>query len=185
MLGNVTRPGIHGQPSQAPFHVYYSRMSDSATLTWAQVPRPFRILARWITIAQAAGYGVSLAFARQTADRFQPDPGDGVPLAAGAPELLLSAHSHLLGMTALFALSGLCFALCSRPTGRLKHALIATPFFAIMLAFTAVWLMKYAHGFVWVLLAANIVMAVVFYTQIIVTLRELRAARRAEAAAGG
>ncbi len=160
-------------------------MTRSVAITWTDVPAPFRVLARWITIAQAAGYGVSLAFARQTADRFRPVPGSSGPAfsAADAHELLLSTHSHLLGMTALFALSGLCFALCARPAGRLKHALLATPFFAIMVAFTAVWLMKYAAGFVWLLLAANVVMAVVFYTQIIVTLRELRHARRNDAAA--
>jgi len=141
-------------------------------LTWADVPHPFRVLARWITIAQAAGFGVGLAFSRQNAARFA-RAGD---TAMAAQELLLSAHSHLLGMTALFALSGVSFALCSRPTGKLKTLMISAPFFAIMLAFTAVWLMKYAYGFVWLLLACFIVMAVVFYAQIVITLRELRKA---------
>ena len=88
------------------------------TLTWAQVPRPLRLLARWITIAQAAGYGVSIAFARQMAARF-----DG-PAGADNHALLLSAHSHLLGMTALFALSGACYALCSKPKDPLKSVAI-------------------------------------------------------------
>jgi len=142
------------------------------SVTWADVPHPFRVLARWITIAQAAGYGVGLAFARQNAARFE--GADGTVRAAN--ELLLSAHSHLLGMTALFALSGVCFALCSKPTGRIKTLMISAPFFAIMLAFTAVWLMKYWPVFVWLLLGANVVMAVVFYAQIMITLRELRRA---------
>lgn len=144
------------------------------TITWADVPQPFRVLARWITIAQAAGFGVGLAFARQNIARFSSGP-DGATLVAH--DLLLSAHSHLLGMTALFALSGVCFALCRTPTGSLKTALLSAPFFAIMVAFTAIWLMKYAHAFVWLLLAANLLMTVVFYWQIIVTLRELRKAR--------
>jgi len=145
------------------------------TFTWADVPKPFRVLGRWVTIAQAAGFGVGLAFARQNAARFS-----GSDSAINAHELLLSAHSHLLGMTALFALSGLCFALCSKPEGPLKTALISLPFLAIVLAFTAVWLMKYAYGFVWVLLAAMVVMSVCFYWQIIVTLRELRRLKNAQ-----
>jgi hypothetical protein len=152
-------------------------MAD-VTLTWAQVPPPLRTLARWITIAQAAGYGVSLAFARQTARRFLAG-GSG----ADAHEMLLAAHSHLLGMTALFALSGLCFALCTWPKGRWKPALLATPFAAILLAFTALWLMAYAPGFAMLLLAANVVMAVVFYVQVVVILRTLR--RVGREAAGG
>ena len=138
--------------------------------TWSAIPQPFRVLARWITIAQAAGYGVGLAFARQNAARFNSSDG------AAVNELLLSAHSHLLGMTALFAMSSLCFALCDKPVGTLKNVIIAAPFAAILLAFTAIWLMKYAGGMVWVLGLSFIVMTVVFYTQIIVTLRSLRKA---------
>lgn len=142
------------------------------TLTWDRVPRSFRILARWITIAQAAGYGVSIAFARDTTSRFM--SGDAVDTHA----LLQSAHSHLLGMTALFALSGVSFALCSSPDGRLKAAALRTPFAAILVAFTALWLMKSVPVLVWVLLASQLVMAVAFYFQTIVTLRELRRVRR-------
>ena len=144
------------------------------TLTWAQVPRPLRLLARWITIAQAAGYGVSLAFARQMASRFDNLSG------TDSHELLLSAHSHLLGMTALFALSGACYALCSKPKEPLRSAAIVSPFAAIMTAFTAVWLMRFSPAFSVLLLTAHIVMAVTFYYQIIITLRELRAVRKAE-----
>ena len=146
----------------------------AAALTWSQVPRPLRTLARWITIAQAAGYGVSIAFARQMAGRFTS------PAGADNHELLLAAHSHLLGMTALFALSGACFALCSTPKEPLKSLAIATPFAAIMIAFTAVWLMRFSPDFAVLLVAAQVVMAVVFYYQIVLTLRELRAVNKAE-----
>jgi hypothetical protein len=149
-------------------------MTATTTLTWAQVPRPLRLLARWITIAQAAGYGVSIAFARQMAARFTN------PAGADSHELLLAAHSHLLGMTALFALSGACYALCAGPREPLKSAAIVTPFAAIMVAFTAVWLMRFSPDFVMLLAAAQVVMAVVFYYQIVVTLRELRAVNKSE-----
>ena len=140
--------------------------------TWADVPRTFRTLARWITIAQAAGFGVSLVFARQDASRFLTS-GNG----ADIHDLLQSAHSHLLGMTALFAMSGFCFALCERPRDPLKSVVLAVPFLAIMLAFVAVWLMKYSLLFAWVLVGANLVMTVAFYIQIIATLRALRLQR--------
>ncbi len=143
-------------------------MNQPYTLTWARVPPVFRTLARWITIAQAAGYGVSIVFVRQTASQFRALQG------ADAHGLLLSAHSHLLGMTALFALSGACFALCERPRDPVKKVVLVAPFAAIMIAFVSVWLMRASPVFAWPLLAANVVMAVAFYFQIIVTLRELR-----------
>ena len=154
-------------------------MSQAASPTWASVPRTFRTLARWITIAQAAGFGVSLVFARQTANRFL--AGAGGP---DLPILLQSAHSHLLGMTALFAMSGFCFALCERPRDPVKSVVLAAPFLAIMLAFVAVWLLKYSLLWAWVLVAANLVMTVAFYIQVIATLRALRLQRTADNRAG-
>ena len=102
-------------------------MSSPPVVTWRDVPAPLRVLARWVTIAQAAGYGVSLVM---------------VPRLPRTADTLAAAHAHLLGMTALFAITGLCFALCERPGGRWKTALLATPFIAILVAFTAVWLAK-------------------------------------------
>ena len=145
-------------------------MQQATKLTWAQLPETFRVLARWITIAQAAGYGVSIVFARQTAQKFLAGAGD-------SHELLLSAHSHLLGMTALFAISGAMFALCERPAEPLKRTVLVAPFAAIMIAFVSLWLMRITPLFTWPLMAANVVMAVAFYFQIIVTLRELRKQR--------
>lgn len=160
-------------------------MDDSpkrAAWTWASVPRPVRQLARWVTIAQAAGYGVGLALVRQALNL----PGseasgtDGPSVAEPLTQMLLSTHSHLLGMTALFTISGIAFSLCERPGDPWKQRILIAPFVAIVTAFTAVWLMKYWHGpFSWVLVAANVAMAVAFYTQIIVVLRELRRVRTA------
>jgi hypothetical protein len=138
--------------------------------TWRDVPAPFRTLAYWVTIAQAAGYGVSLAM---------------VPRVPHSPDMLLAAHGHLLGMTALFAISGFLFAFCEKPGGAWKSRILAAPFLAILVAFTAVWFAKELdHRFVWLLPVTGLVMSVAFYTQIIRILRELKAARRADAAAG-
>ena len=132
--------------------------------TWRDVPRPLRVLARWVTIAQAAGYGVSLAL---------------VPRMPHSPDMLLGAHAHLLGMTALFAITGLLFAVCERPAGAWKTRLIAAPFLAILVAFTAVWFAKsFDQRWVWALPVTGLVMTVAFYTQTVIILRELKAAAR-------
>ena len=141
-------------------------MPSTPALTWRSVPRPLRLLARWVTITQAAGYGVSLVL---------------LPRMPRTPDMLLSTHAHLLGMTAMFALSGVCFALCERPAGRWKMVIIAAPFLAILAAFTAVWLASAVnHRFVWVLPVTGTVMTLCFYTQTVVVLRELRRAARGE-----
>ena len=134
--------------------------------TWRDVPAPFRVLARWVTIAQAAGYGVSLAM---------------VPRMPRSPDMLLGAHAHLLGMTALFAISGFLFAFCERPGDAWKTRILAAPFLAILVALTAVWLAKELdHRFVWLLPVTGLVMTAAFYAQTIRILRELRAAGRTE-----
>ena len=139
-------------------------MPTAPTLLWRDVPRSLRLVARWVTIAQAAGYGVSLVL---------------VPRMPRSPDMLLSTHAHLLGMTALFALSGACFALCERPAGRWKSAIIVVPFIAILTAFTAVWLASALdHRFVWLLRVTGAVITVAFYTQTVVILRALRQAAR-------
>lgn len=141
-------------------------MSDPTPFpSWRTVPPAFRVLARWVTIAQAAGYGVSLAM---------------VPRMPRSPDMLLGAHAHLLGMTALFAITGFLFVFCERPGGAWKTRILAAPFLAILVAFTAVWLAKELdHRFVWLLPVTGLVMTVAFYAQIIRILRELREARRA------
>ncbi len=134
-----------------------------SAITWREVPAPFRVLARWVTIAQAAGYGVSLAM---------------LPRVPRTPDMLAGAHAHLLGMTALFAISGVLFAVCEKPEGAWKTRILVAPFAAILVAFTAVWLAKdLDHRFVWLLPVTGLVMTVAFYAQTIVILREIKGVR--------
>lgn len=160
-------------------------------LTWRQVPAPIRSLARWATIVNAAGYAVAIAFVRHTtslspagvASRYR---GEDPSAATGAmqfpkplAEMLLSTHTHLLGMTTLFVISGLCFALCPRPAGRWKAFLLAEPFAATLVSFAAIWLTRFVDArFAWLLFASSTSMALVFAIQTAVTLRELHAADR-------
>lgn len=159
-------------------------------ITWARVPEPIRALARWATIVNAAGYVTALLLVRHTtrfsaagaAARYRgTDPAAVTSVTATMQfpkplaEMLLTTHTHLLGMAALFVISGLCFALCPRPTGRWKRLLIVEPFAAILVSFGALWLIRFVDArFVWLLFASSTSMAIVFAIQTIVTLRALR-----------
>ena len=137
-------------------------MTTSTTFTWRDAPPALRLLARWVTITQAAGYGISLVL---------------LPRIPRTPDTLLSTHAHLFAMTALFAISGVCFALCERPAGRWKTAILVTPFLAILGGLMAVWLASTVdHRFVWLMPVTGGVMSLAFYTQVVVVLRELRKA---------
>ena len=162
------------------------------SLTWAQVPAPIRTVARWATVVNAAGYGVALMFVRHTtamtpagiAARYRgldPAAAPDAPLQYPKPvaELLTSTHTHLLGMAALFVVSGLCFAICSWPTGRWKRILIAEPFVATLVSMATLWLIRFVDPrFVWLLLLSSGSMAIVLAIQTSVVLRELGQADR-------
>ena len=47
------------------------------------------------------------------------------------PEMLNITHTHLLGMAAIFAFSGLALALCERPSERWRKLLVVEPFVAL------------------------------------------------------
>lgn len=164
-------------------------MIASPALTWRDLPRPFRTLARWLTMVQAVGYTVSLIFIWHTT-RLTPSgaaaryrgaegaEGDGaMQFPKSFAEMLTTTHTHILSMAAIFAFSGLCLALCSRPAERWRRVLIAEPFIALLTSFGAMWLMRYVDPrFSWVLYASSLSMAIVFYAQVIFILRELTAA---------
>ena len=165
---------------------------NGATFTWARVPAPIRTVARWATIVNAVGYLVALAFVGHTTGitpsgtsaRYRGvDPGLAPDTAMQFPkplaEMLTSTHTHLLAMSALFVVSGLCFALCAWPAGRLKRFLIAEPFAATLVSMGSLWLVRYVDGrFAWLVLVSSVSMAVVFAIQTVVTLRELSVADR-------
>ncbi len=169
-----------------------------AAVSWRDVPETIRSLARWAMIVNATGYVVALAFVRHTtgltaagaAARYRgAEPSAGAPMdlpmtfPKPVAEMLLSTHTHLLGMAALFVVSGLCLALCSRPSGRWKRFLVIEPFVATLVSFAALWLMRYVDGrFAWLLFASSASMAAVFGSQTVIVLRELHRVDREAAA---
>jgi hypothetical protein len=163
-------------------------------LSWSTLPETFRVLGRWITLVQLVGYTTSLVFIRHTtgmmpggvASRYR---GSDAETAEGAmqfaksfPEMLTITHTHLFAMAAIFVFSGLALALCARPSERWRRILIVEPFVALLVSFSAMWLMRYADArFSWLLGLSSGLMAVTFYVQSFYILRELKT--RAPAAA--
>jgi hypothetical protein len=163
-----------------------------AGVTWENAPRPLRVLAAWLTAVQLVGYTTSLVFVWWTT-RLVPagiaghyrgsDPSateGAMQFAKSFAEMLTITHTHLLGMAVIFAVTGACVALCGSLPERARRLLIAEPFAALLISFGAMWLMRYADPrFAWLLEASSLVMAVTFYLQSALVLRELHRTREA------
>ena len=162
------------------------------TVTWRSVPTTLRTLARWVTIVQLVGYTTSLIFVWHTtrlvppgvAARYRGVDPEATQAAMQFPksfaEMLTITHTHLLSMAVIFVLTGLGVALCERVSERWKRWLIADPFVALLVSFSAMWLMRYVDPrFSWLLEASSALLAVTFYLQSYLILREVRRGERA------
>ena len=161
-------------------------MSGPHHLTWSALPPSLRSLGRWLTIVQLVGYTTALVFVWHTT-RLVPsgvaghyrgtDPdstASAMQFSKSFVEMLTVTHTHLLGMAVIFALSGASLALCSWPADRWKRVLIAEPFAALLISFAVMWLMRYVDPrFAWLLEASSALMAVTFYAQSFLILRDL------------
>jgi hypothetical protein len=158
------------------------------------MPRSIRALARWITIVQLVGYTTSLLFIHHTTGttpggvsaRYRGSETEASDAAMQFPksfaEMMTITHTHLFSMAVIFVLSGLALALCSRLSERWRRLLIVEPFVALLVSFSAMWLMRYVDPrFSWLLALSSAIMAVTFYVQSFFILRELMT--RAPAAA--
>ena len=163
-------------------------------MTWKDLPAPVRTLGRWITIVQLVGYTTSLVFVWHTTRLLPPGVaaryrGTNPDLTEGAMqfpksfgEMLTITHTHLLSLAVIFAITGLGIGLCASISERWKRFLIAEPFCALLVSFSAMWLMRYAApGFSWLLEASSSLLAVTFYAQSFLILRELRRVDRGAA----
>lgn len=159
-------------------------MNPSAFPVWRTLPPVIRGMARWLTVVQLVGYSTALVFVRLTT-RLSPagivDHYRGSENLAGAmqfpksfAEMLVITHTHLLAMAALFVLSGVGLALCERVPDRWKTLLCVEPFVALLVSFSAMWLMRYLDPRFSMLLALSSgLMAITFYVQSFLVLREL------------
>src|SRR5256885_4682780 len=142
-----------------------------------------------VAIVQVVGYTTSLVFVWHTthlvpsgvAARYRgvdPEaapPGAALQFSKSFSEMLTITHTHLLSMAVIFTLTGVGIALCARLSERWKRLLIAEPFGAMLVSFSAMWLMRYVDGrFGWLLEASSALLAVTFYLQSYLILRELR-----------
>jgi hypothetical protein len=150
------------------------------------MPEPIRALGRWITLVQLVGYTTSLLFIHHTTGmtpegvvaRYRgsdPDVAEGaMQFSKSFAEMMTVTHTHLFGMAAIFVFSGLALALCARPSERWRRILIAEPFVALLISFSAMWLMRYVDArFSWLLALSSAVMAATFYVQSFFIVREL------------
>lgn len=155
--------------------------------TWAVVPAPIRRLVRWVTWVQMVGYTTALALVWHTtrmraggiADRYRGvDPGLAIdtPMQFPKPleEMLRITHTHLLSLVVIFLISGAAVLFCERVSTRWKRFLVAEPFVAILLSFVALWGTRFVDPrFSWLMMASSGAMAVTFYLQCALVLREL------------
>jgi hypothetical protein len=104
-----------------------------------------------------------------------PEAAEGaMQFAKSFSEMLTVTHTHLFSMAAIFVFSGLALALCDRPSERWRRTLIVEPFVALLVSFSAMWLMRYGDPhFTWLLALSSGIMAVTFYVQSFFILREL------------
>jgi hypothetical protein len=141
-------------------------------------------MGRWLTVVQAIGYATSLTYVWATTRMTPAGIGAhyrGSESAEGAmqfpksfAEMLTITHTHLLAMAGIFVLSGISLSLCDRVGERWKGFLIAEPFVALLVSFSAMWLMRYVHpGFGVLLELSSGLMAATFFVQCGLVLREL------------
>lgn len=161
-------------------------------LTWSRIPSPVRSVARWITIVQLVGYTTSLVYVWQTtrmvptgiATHYRgegPEPSQtaAMQFPKSFAEMLAITHTHLLSMAVIFVLTGLGVALCASLSERWRRILVAEPFVALLVSFSAMWLMRYGDPrFAWLLEASSAVMAATFYLQSYLILRDLARVER-------
>jgi hypothetical protein len=161
-------------------------MTGGSRISWRTVPGPIRALVRWITIVQLGGYTTSLLFIHHTTGmtpagvsaRYRgadPNAAEGaMQFPKSFAEMMTVTHTHLFGMAAIFVFSGLALALCARPSERWRQVLIVEPFVALLISFTAMWLMRYVDArFSWLLALSSAIMAATFYIQSFFIVREL------------
>lgn len=168
-------------------------MSGEPGPSWRQASPVLRALGLWATIVQLVGYTTGLLFIHHTtgmtppgvAEQYRGSDSTVVTDAAmkfpkSYPEMLNITHTHLLGMAAIFIVSGLALALCERPGPRWRTTLVVEPFVALLVSFSSMWLMRYVDpGFAWLLALSSGLMALTFYVQSFFVLRELGGLRGA------
>ncbi|HUR93514.1 MAG TPA: hypothetical protein VMY76_02950 [Gemmatimonadales bacterium] len=168
-------------------------MTEARGPVWRQLSPTLRALGLWITIVQLVGYTTALLFVHHTtgmtppgvAEQYRGSDSTAVTDAAmkfpkSYPEMLNITHTHLLSMAAIFVVSGVALALCEWPSERWRRFLVVEPFVALLVSFSAMWLMRYVDARFSTLLALSSgLMAVTFYAQSLLVVRELLATRSA------
>ena len=92
---------------------------------------------------------------------------------AAIPTLVRVSHIHLFGMTFIFFLVGLMFSHAYVRPVWFKCAVVATPFAGIMIDVASWYLIKVFHPFVFVEIAAGMILAACFAFMWLVALYQM------------
>ena len=166
-------------------------MSERRGPVWRDLSPALRSLGLSITIVQLIGYTTGLLFIHHTTGMTPTGVSteyrgsDSTVVAEAAmkfpksyAEMMNITHTHLLSMAAIFVFSGLALALCERPSEWWRQVLVVEPFAALLVSFSAMWLMWGVDPrFSWLLMLSSGLMACTFYVQSFFVLRELLALR--------
>lgn len=161
-------------------------MSHGSAPSWRSLPPAYRTLGRWATLVQLVGYTTSLVYIwwttglayRGVATRYRGDealdPSAAMQFPKSLAEMLTITHTHLLAMGMVFTVTGASLALCERVPAQWKRLLIAEPFAAVLVSFGAMWLMRWIDPrFGYLLMVSSGLLAITFYLQAFLVLREL------------
>lgn len=95
-----------------------------------------------------------------------------VDLGQSIKTLLRVSHIHLFGMSFIFMLTSLVFALSEIP-GFVRVALIAVPFMAIWLDIGSWWLTKHQPAFAYIVIGGGMLMGLSLAAQIVISMYEM------------
>ena len=167
-------------------------MTGATGPTWRDASPALRALGRWVTLVQVVGYTTGLLYVRHTTGMTPPGVSeqyrgsDSTAVTRGGDEVpqvvRRDAQHHAYAPArhgwSSSSLSGAALALCERPSERWRRLLIVEPFVALLVSFSAMWLMRYVDpAFSWLLTLSSGLMALTFYVQSFFVLRELAGLR--------
>lgn len=149
-----------------------------------------RSMAAIVMICLAIGYIHAVAYVFETThmaphgiqERYRGNsPGadknmtEDIHIEKSYAEMLNIIHTHILTMTIIFSMSGLITLMTSVTSPSLKKFIILEPFYGILATFFGLWMTRYVHSaFSWITMASGIMMALAFFVQCFLVVRELR-----------
>ncbi len=74
------------------------------------------------------------------------DPQDEFAIPRQISELLLTTHTHLLGFSFIFFITGIIFYFNTTIKGFWKKFFLVEPFISVFITFASIWAIRYLHA---------------------------------------